>query len=259
MVKIVCISDTHFMHGLVDIEECDLLIHSGDYSDRGEEYQITSLNNWFGKLKSSGKVKQIITTCGNHELTFCSKMREYNEYIKKILSDPYYGSNCIYLENAGCEVMGLKVYASPATPEFCSWGNNFRRGPELDAIWAKIPDDTQVLITHGPPYSIGDFLPIGWSNEGPEEIIDPNGADSTGLRYVGCEDLRRRINQLDKLRLHVFGHIHFASGMYDIDGFRIQGNRLDKTMMDGFGKVFVNASVCTEEYKVLNPPIVVEI
>lgn len=50
-----------------------------------------------------------------------------------------------------------------------------------------------MLITHGPPFGIGDRT---W-----------------GGSHVGCEDLLRRVRQIQP-RLHVFGHIHEGGGVY---------------------------------------------
>jgi hypothetical protein len=46
--------------------------------------------------------------------------------------------------------MGYKFYGSPYTPAFCEWAFQLN---ETDAIekWKKIPEDTEILITHGPP------------------------------------------------------------------------------------------------------------
>jgi len=52
--------------------------------------------------------------------------------------------------------------------------------------------DTEILITHGPPYGVLDLTRRG--------------------KRAGCESLLERLDKLDELRLHVFGHIHEAAG-----------------------------------------------
>lgn len=84
-----------------------------------------------------------------------------------------------------------------------------------------IPADTDVLITHGPPYGIKDYIYDG-SN-------------------VGCEDLAAAVARI-KPRLHVFGHIHEDYGQLIKDGTH-----------------YVNACNCTLSYKVKNEPIIVEL
>lgn len=54
-------------------------------------------------------------------------------------------------------------------------------------MWEKIPANTDILITHGPPKGHGDTSDQGVS--------------------CGCEELLARIKVL-KPALHIFGHIH---------------------------------------------------
>ena len=62
----------------------------------------------------------------------------------------------IYLEDSSCEVLGYKIWGSPWTPWFCDWGFNARRGEESKSHWDKIPNDTDIILTHGPPLGFGD-------------------------------------------------------------------------------------------------------
>jgi Icc-related predicted phosphoesterase len=101
------------------------------------------------------------------------------------------------------------------------WAFNLQRGPALREKWALIPEGTDVLITHGPPFGILD-----WTARG---------------ERVGCEDLLEAVRRV-KPRLHVFGHIHEGYGEHEQDGTR-----------------FVNASICTEAYQPTNAPIVVDV
>jgi Icc-related predicted phosphoesterase len=73
------------------------------------------------------------------------------------------------------------------------WAFNLPRGPELARRWAWIPEDTDILITHGPPLGFGDRVDSG--------------------ERVGCEDLLRRVRQL-RPKLHLFGHIHEDGGLW---------------------------------------------
>ena len=88
-------------------------------------------------------------------------------------------------------------------------GNFFRYRAHSRRCWEKIPDDTQVLLTHGPPLG----------------ILDQNWQD------LDCGDqyLLERIEQLPELKLHVFGHIHSGQGM---------------TSKKLGGPLFVNAAIC---------------
>ena len=59
-----------------------------------------------------------------------------------------------------------------------------------------IPENTDILITHGPPQGLHDEV---------DEVY-------SGPRNVGCPHLRRAIERI-RPRLHVFGHIHEGHGV----------------------------------------------
>ena len=99
-------------------------------------------------------------------------------------------------------------------------------GDEIKGKWDMIPDDTDILITHGPPQEIRDFV-SNWRQ---------------GDMNVGCELLRYQLENRLKPILHVFGHIHGAYGAALIKD-----------------TLYVNASTCTERYVPSNKPIVVEL
>ena len=107
---------------------------------------------------------------------------------------------------------------------FFNWAFNLDRGEALAERWAQIPDDTDILITHGPPAGILDRITT------PDGTIRP-----------GCEALADRVARLP-LKLHVFGHIHEDHGLEQIGSC-----------------LYVNASTCTGRYKPVNPPIVIEL
>lgn len=212
MKKICMISDTHEQWHDLTIPECDLLISAGDYSYRGESEIVQSFHRWLNDQPA----KHIISVNGNHEL-WPEMDFEQARYLAT--------SACPRVSFIGdgetVTVEGIKTYGSAITPAFNHWAWNVRRGEPMQACWAQIPDDTEILITHGPPQGILDV------NHNPD---DPRRAG------FGCEDLLARIKQLSKLRLHVFGHIHGSSGEHDEGGVH-----------------FVNAAICNERYKPTNP------
>lgn len=73
-------------------------------------------------------------------------------------------------------------------PEFCDWAFNLKRGDPLRAVWKKIPTDTDILMTHGPPIGHGDLTTHG--------------------NRTGCVDLFMEIHKRIKPKYHIFGHIH---------------------------------------------------
>lgn len=123
--------------------------------------------------------------------------------------------NCIYLEDSSVTIKGVKIYGSPHQPPFHDWGFN-RTEEEIIPIWKNIPEDTDVLMTHGPPYDILDLCVSG--------------------DKAGCPHLRKEVLERVKPQYHVFGHIHEQSGKKDIGGVK-----------------FINASSCNFRYRPVNP------
>lgn len=211
MTRIVCLSDSHNCHAQIAVPDGDVLLHAGDATNQGTFDEIVRFNRWFAALPHRHK----IFVAGNHDWLF-----ETNNDFARTLLD----SSIHYLQDSFVRVENLKIYGSPWQPRFFDWAFNLSRGAELAGKWRLIPDDTDVLITHGPPFGILDEVPHRYSVEN-----------------TGCEDLRKRVEQI-RPRLHVFGHIHRGYG---------QTERFDVQ--------FANASSCDESYEPVNPPIVFDL
>ncbi|MGQ0541098.1 MAG: metallophosphoesterase [Blastocatellia bacterium] len=215
MPRIVCLSDTHNCNSQIAVPDGDILIHSGDATITGTVEEIKLFNKWFSNLPHKRK----IFVAGNHDWLF----ERNNDFARTLLN-----GEIIYLQDSPTEIDGLKIYGSPWQPRFYDWAFNLMRGEELSRKWKLIPNDTNILITHGPPNGILDEVPRSW-----------------GIDYTGCEELRKRIEEIavfGKLKLHLFGHIHCGYGVHD-----------------EFGVKFINASNCDEAYKPVNPPIVIDL
>lgn len=187
--------------------EGDIILHAGDFSKRGTEEQIRDFFDWFSRLD----YRYRICIAGNHD--FLAE-REPMKF-RRLIPD-----NCIYLENSGTIVEGIRIWGSPITPWFYDWAFNRHRGAEINPYWAAIPDNTQILITHGPPSGILDRTFRG--------------------QEVGCLDLMERVKTIQP-KLHLFGHIHEAAGTVEKDGV-----------------LFANASVLNLNYEPENEPLVVD-
>jgi Icc-related predicted phosphoesterase len=209
-MKIISISDSHTYHRKLEIPDGDVLIHAGDITFKGEIDVLIDFNNWLGEQKS--KFSHILCIAGNHDIIYETK----NAYARSLIT------NATYLQDSSITIDGIKFYGSPWTPRFFDWAFNANRGTELRQIWNKIPNDTNVLITHGPAFGSLDEVPSGM--------------------HVGCSDLKDRIAELSDLKLHICGHIHHSYGIKAISN-----------------PIYVNAAVCTENYQAINKPIVVEI
>lgn len=211
-MKLVLISDTHEMHEQVKIPPCDVLIHAGDLTGRGSPARTQMAIEWLDEQPA----EHVIAIAGNHDFFF----QDYPEAARDLLAQ----TRVRYLENSGVTIYGVKFWGSPWTPRFCDWAFMYDRsqgGP-----WQEIPDDTNVLITHGPPLGILDTA-------------------SPGSERLGCYDLSRAARSLSKLKVHVFGHIHGGYG-YAIGDYPSVPQ-------------FYNASIVNEDYRVANKPWEVEL
>lgn len=189
----------------------DVLVHAGDFSYRGTHAELLSFMRWF----SGQPYEYKIFIAGNHELSFERSPKQVQEWLKPFLSD-----TCIYLQDNAVTVDGVKFYGSPWQPYFCNWAFNLKSAEELRAKWDLIPYDTDVLITHGPPYGYGDEVDRG---------------------NVGCVELLRAIERIQPW-LHVAGHIHEGYGQ------RQHGNTR-----------LINAAVLDGDYQHVNQPIVYDL
>ena len=182
-MKIVIISDTHNQLSKMNIPDGDILIHAGDATGRGREYEIEDFNAELGALPH--KVKIFVP--GNHDWLF-----QTNETKARSLM-----TNAIVLIDELIEINGLKIYGSPWQPRFYDWAFNVNRGDAIAQKWASIPEGLDILITHGPAFGILD--------------------DTINGMRVGCEELYKKIFEV-KPKYHVSGHIHFGYGMRELDG-----------------------------------------
>jgi predicted phosphodiesterase len=180
MRQLTFISDTHNRHKEIHpshLDGGDVLIHTGDFSNRGTAGEIRDFFNWF---KKQTQYTHRICIAGNHD-----RLAELNpEYFAELVPD-----NVIYLQDSGVTLGDLNFWGTPVTAEFCNWAFN-KTGPELDKHFAYIPDDTHVLLTHGGPSGVLQTL--------------ENGLD------VGMPQLAARIEDLKELEIAAFGHIHHS-------------------------------------------------
>jgi len=221
-VKAVVISDTHDYHNRLWLPEADILIHCGDFCCDGtgteQERLLRDFIDWLRKQPFRHK----IVVAGNHDHPLGRKARakHWREQISQ---------HCTYLQDEAVEIEGVKFYGSPWTPDFFpeNWVFQQPRNSGMSRRrWDQIPEDTEVLITHGPPYGILDVCPDVYT---PKKLV-----------HVGCNDLRKRVRQLPNLRYHLFGHIHPGRGIHEEGGVK-----------------FVNASSVDPRRSLRNPPYTV--
>lgn len=196
-MKLLHLSDTHGCHHrLYDLPDADVLVHSGDFTLNGSEAEAIDFMNWFCDIPYRHK----IFICGNHDNCL------YGANIVGL------DSNVHYLCNSGIEIEGLKFYGVPMFMGDCLTdlqSNNY----------ARIPADTDILITHSPAFGILDL--------------------DNGINY-GSEELLKAVSKINP-QIHLFGHIHSQHGIVSIGH-----------------TVFSNGAISGVDSSVLNVPNVLD-
>lgn len=188
-MKITLISDLHNKYKpLTDsLSGGDLIICSGDMTSVGHIHEIEQFCKWFSKLDN---YKYKIFISGNHDWGFQKFPKSIDEMLEEY-------PDIIYLEDSSYIIMDgdkpIKIWGSPWQPFFCNWAFNLpKNGEQLMKKWDMIPYDTDILITHGPPFGILDQVIGEYEN-------------------LGCELLSNKIKEI-KPKINVFGHIHSGYG-----------------------------------------------
>jgi Icc-related predicted phosphoesterase len=204
-MRIVAISDTHTHHMDGFVPGGDILVHAGDFTYKGRRDEIGEFLDWFLDLPHEHKV----LIAGNHDIQLDTEKRTASNTILAVddmdhwIHEEFYGrirakENVHYLENSGVCIKGINFWGSPITPTF-GYGWGFNSDPDkIGEYWELIPEDTHVLVTHGPPFETLDWV-----------LPD--------YKKVGCGKLQRRISQISPL-IHIFGHIHESYGAIKKDG-----------------------------------------
>lgn len=212
-----CISDLHGHYP--KLEGGDLLIVAGDLTASDSPSQYLQFYIWLHKQN----YRRYVVVAGNHDNLL---EKENGSFVPSLV-------NTNYLCDSGTEFEGLKIWGSPWTQWF--HGVNpackaFMLSSEekLAKKWTLIPDDTDILVTHSPPYGARDRA---------------NRHNAFGYDCVGGKSLQMRCLDLN-LKLWVVGHIHESYGMEHPGG--------------GYGGIdckLLNASHINERYQPVNPPI----
>ena len=207
-MRFVAISDTHDKHQF-DLPPGDVILHAGDVSSRGLKAEVERFLDWFSGLDYAYK----IFIAGNHDFFFENAPASE---IQALIPD-----NLIYLNDSGVEIEGIKIWGSPIQPWFYDWAFNRQRGPAIQKHWDLIPEDSDIVITHGPVFGIHDRTASG--------------------QLVGCEDLLPVIQRIAP-KVHLCGHIHEAYGTRQV------GETL-----------YINASILDLRYTIAHDPVVFDV
>lgn len=208
-MRLVITSDTHAKHKELNLPSGDVLIHCGDFCDgfNTDHGDLKRVDAWFGQQK----FQHILCVGGNHDFAAQERYREQIPLFQ----------NATYLQDEAVKIGGVRFYGAPWLPTLRSWAY-YLGDEELREKWELIPNDTDVLITHTPPF----------------RILDSPRNKSV---FAGCSHLSARIAELN-LKLHCFGHIHASYGRVEESGI-----------------TFVNASAVDSNFEIANDPFVIDL
>lgn len=192
--------------------QVDVLLHTGDLTNFGELEALKKSVKMLGTIEAELK----LVIAGNHDISLDAIARvenmsddEYAKYHKEaleIMTGPLAKeAGIIYLQEGTytftlCNNATFKVYASPYTAGSGGWAFAYKPFEDRfnDSIQTNrtsiatnpIPSGVDIVMTHGPPYSILDQV------------------DSQNL---GCPNLLYAVSRIKPL-IHCFGHIHEGHG-----------------------------------------------
>jgi Icc-related predicted phosphoesterase len=169
--------------------------------------QLAWLNETFNPWLNAAPAEEIVVTAGNHDFALFR--------LRHLLTAE---RRWHLLIDSGVELFGLKIWGAPWVKDLPGWAFSLAEF-QLENRWQRIPDDTDIVVLHGPPHEIGDWV----ENRG---LITHTG--STTLAYHLLDRVRPR--------LVTFGHIHEAKVDWKVGDTR-----------------FVNASVLDDEYRLVFP------
>lgn len=214
MLKIIAFSDIHGQYKNLVLPDADVVICAGDFSAQGHFRDAMEFATWLKSLPHKHK----IVIAGNHDEFF-----EYKS--SKEIHDVIFGGDksIHYLLDSWIVIDGITFYGTPWTMPFNNWSFMYKdEGHEFKMV-DNIPTDIDVLITHGPPYGCGDYLP------------DDN-------KNVGSLKLRQHLEGRINSKIVITGHIHEGFGQHKLGD-----------------KIIYNVSVLDGDYKLVNPVTIIEL
>ncbi len=186
-------SDTHLRNP--ELPNADIWVHCGDMTNVGTASEIENALSWFARQPAKTK----IIVPGNHDGLF-----ERHPVLARLAVERYAHAGVLLLQDWMHVEHGLTFYGTPWTPEFCGWYFMPPRGSEfLQRKTLMIPEGTDILISHGPPWGILDRT---------------RNKESVGCEFMAEAHLRV------KPKLHVFGHVHEAGGNHQLLHGRLLAN-----------------------------------
>ena len=175
-MKIVSMSCSHLVELNNPIPEGDVFIHAGDFCNTGCMNDVMVFSRFLANLPHKYK----IIVPGNHDRIFEYHLRDVSE----MLFENSTNSMALLIDDF-ININGVIFYGSPWQLPFNNWAFNLPED-QLKEKFAAIKKNTNVLITHSPPYGILDL-------------------------HLGSKELLNKVKEV-KPKYHLFGHIHEDGG-----------------------------------------------
>ncbi|KAJ5106673.1 hypothetical protein N7456_003348 [Penicillium angulare] len=207
--RFVCVSDTHDytpMEAGFKLPAGDVLIHAGDLTNKGSLTELRRTMDWISNADFEIK----IIVAGNHDVSLDSEFyaKHGQEFHSSYLEDPVTcletvtnaAPSVIYLQHQAAVInltrengpnTTFKVFGSPYSQFEGNWAFGYNNGKDASALWDQIPIDSDIIVTHTPPYSHCDQKPTG--------------------RNHGCDALRQTLSRI-RPQLALCGHVHEGRG-----------------------------------------------
>lgn len=265
-MKIVAISDQH--GHLPRIPPCDLLIVAGDvvpdypkgythraadelWSDAQKQQQADWFKNVWLPWRNGQPALVAGVTWGNHDW-FATDWGHGRRYDINYC-DPETG-RLTYIEwDRQIVVRGLNIWLTPWSRTFMRWAF-MKDEDQLAEVYARIPEGTDILVTHQPPYGVCDTIPGVHADDCPlrYHLGGPPEACTCGCEtHLGSKALLAAIERI-KPRVVICGHIHNGFGRetlyYKAPAFA-----------DRKAVTVYNVSVVDEGYHMVHEPTEIEL
>lgn len=198
-MRLVAMADSHNKHRQLDVPDGDVVVHAGDFCRRGNAHEATDFLRWWADLPHKHKV----LVAGNHDRCFERGHPKHPQLVKQANDIGH------YLVDESVVIDGVVFYGSPWTPTFNNWAFMKDRGEAMRSVWDKIDPETDVLVTHGPPFGVLDKAPKTYGGSG--GLMGAPHSGATIKESVGCRELSTAIKRVSPAH-HIFGHIHESRG-----------------------------------------------
>ncbi|MCJ1446021.1 MAG: hypothetical protein MMC23_006526 [Stictis urceolatum] len=197
--RFVCLSDTHNAspRNAFKLPKGDVLIHAGDLTKNGTPAELQNALSWISQADFQLK----LVTAGNHDVALDPSSAS-DAFPFPVSSHPpitYLAHSSAHITLPSSPSTTFHVFASPYSPSplppphepHASHNFSAFQYPLSENPWSIIPLDTDILITHTPPFSHRD-------------------------QGRGCAQLQKALGRV-RPRLLVCGHVHEGRGAEKIE------------------------------------------